>query len=523
MLNIKSKIFNNFLHSGYLFSENEFRLKTKYMLSNAILLILSFVLTLLAILHLFLENYRLSQMNFIAVFIALNTILLLRYIPKRLFYVFAHIVFMCYLSLILLTFYLNVDIFPVTKWFLIYLMAILFIFNPRIVFVYAIIFFIIYVFLVVSNDAYNNAQYIGAFIAPSILGYVFIYFYELRANDALSKLTAINHTLEERIEHETKERTEILEHEKLQLSYLAHHDYLTKLPNIAMLDNFLETLFSHKHKKFALLYLDLNGFKKINDNFGHKVGNYVIKTIAKRLAEHTSLDHLVSRIGGDEFLIVIPNYGSIAALNKMAEKYIKTVEEEIELKMINTSLSCSIGISLYPQHSKNKSDLIVYADRAMMKAKKNKEYKYCFYEREINDLGYEIASLESDMYHALKNDEFVLYFQPQVDARNKQIVGIEALIRWQHPTLGLIDPKYFLEMAKNVGLILTLEHHIIKQSMQKVSQWHASDKYSNRVSINLSIQKLEDKNFIQEVKTLLEECQCKGEWIEFEIIQGELL
>jgi len=290
-----------------------------------------------------------------------------------------------------------------------------------------------------------------------------------------------------------------------------------------MLDNFLETLFSHKHKNFALLYLDLNGFKKINDNFGHKVGNYVIKIIAKRLAEHTSLDHLVSRIGGDEFLIVIPNYGSIGALNKMAEKYIKTVEEEIELKMINTSLSCSIGISLYPQHSKNKSDLIVYADRAMMKAKKNKEYKYCFYEREINDLGYEIASLESDMYHALKNDEFVLYFQPQVDARNKQIMGIEALIRWQHPTLGLIDPKYFLEMAKNVGLILTLEYRIIKQSMYEVSQWHVLNKYHSRVSINLSMQKLEDKNFIQEVRALLEECQCKGEWIEFEITETKVI
>ena len=159
----------------------------------------------------------------------------------------------------------------------------------------------------------------------------------------------------------------------------------------------------------------------------------------------------------------------------------------------------------------------------MLEAKKNKVLSYKFYTKDINDLGYDNTLIKSEISAALQNKQFIMYYQPQINSSTNKIVGIEALVRWRHPVLGLINPKYFLDIAKSEGYILDLEYYIIKESMRTSVIYHSDSSYQGRISINVDIQKLEDKNFIMEVENLLEETQCKGEWIEFEITETEII
>jgi len=524
MITIKSKILNNYLCSGKIFLLSEDELVSKYFLSNIMLLILSIMLFLLGIVHIYIEHFIYSEINFLASFVSFIAIYCLRIISKKYFFIMAHILFIVFFILIFITFLLRPNLFPITTWFLIYLMAIFFIFNTKTVVIYIASFFSIFLFIVVRDNTFNNIEFIGNFIVPSILGYIFIYVYKMKTLDVLESLKIINQNLEERIKIETISRTKILENEKAHYTYLAHHDYLTGLPNIAMIDERLDLLLKDKYAtRFALFYIDLNGFKRINDTYGHKFGNSVIKEISSKLVKITSKENIVARIGGDEFLVIVSDFTKEAQLKNIAQSYINSIEQDFKINSITITMSCSLGISIYPKSTRNKSDLIVYADRAMMKAKKSKENNYCFYPVEINDLNYDEISLERDLREAIKNKEFILYFQPQVDTITNIIVGMETLVRWEHQTLGLIYPEYFLYLLKNIGLILELENFVIQESMKTIVEWKNKYQFQGRISINLTIQKLEDKNFLKDIENFLLLTGCKGEWIEFEITETEII
>ena len=524
MITIKSKILNNYLCSGKIFLLSEDELVSKYFLSNIMLLILSIMLFLLGIVHIYIEHFIYSEINFLASFVSFIAIYCLRIISKKYFFIMAHILFIVFFILIFITFLSRPNLFPITTWFLIYLMAIFFIFNTKTVVIYIASFFSIFLFIVVRDNTFNNIEFIGNFIVPSILGYIFIYVYKMKTLDVLESLKIINQNLEERIKIETISRTKILENEKAHYTYLAHHDYLTGLPNIAMIDERLDLLLKDKYAtRFALFYIDLNGFKRINDTYGHKFGNSVIKEISSKLVKITSKENIVARIGGDEFLVIVSDFTKEAQLKNIAQSYINSIEQDFKINSITITMSCSLGISIYPKSTRNKSDLIVYADRAMMKAKKSKENNYCFYPVEINDLNYDEISLERDLREAIKNKEFILYFQPQVDTITNIIVGMETLVRWEHQTLGLIYPEYFLYLLKNIGLILELENFVIQESMKTIVEWKNKYQFQGRISINLTIQKLEDKNFLKDIENFLLLTGCKGEWIEFEITETEII
>lgn len=523
---ILHKMNNNFFNSGHIFLEDEYKLQVKYTLSNVVLIVAFTMFFFLACSQLVLESPIYYKINFIASLIVLTTLVSLRVFSKKHFYYIAHCIFIVFFIFLFIVFRLTPETFPMTTWFLVYIMALLFIFPYRVVSIYLFSFISLYFYLVLSNTSFNNIDYISNFIAPSILGYIFIIAYELRTNDVYNRLKDVNLNLEERIKEETKIRTKILEKEKQYLNHIAHHDYLSGLPNIIAIDKTIEALlntYADTNKKFALLYLDLNGFKKINDNFGHRYGNIVIKVVSQRLLEITRSIDFLSRIGGDEFLIIVSDFKDRHALECMVQRYMQSITKEISLSISNITLSCSIGISIYPDHALLKSDLILYADRAMMKAKKEKDKKYLFYSTDINDLGYDKILLEMDMHQALKEEEFVLHFQPQVDVQNNSIVGVEALVRWNHPQLGLLGPDYFLEISKNANLILRLEYFIMEKSIESIVEWRNNDAFEGRISINISIQKFEDKNFMDEITYLLQKHNCHGEWIELEITETEIM
>lgn len=292
-----------------------------------------------------------------------------------------------------------------------------------------------------------------------------------------------------------------------RLRHLAHHDSLTDLPNrVAFLAN-LEQALEHaqrNQKKVALLFLDLDRFKLVNDTLGHDIGDELLKSVAQRLKRTVRGEDLVARLGGDEFTVMIEGLAHAQDAALLARKVIDTIVEPIKLQQHDISTSTSIGIGIYPDDAHSVSGLLKAADAAMYRAKHNGRGNYEFYTSELTQQAVRRLSLENDLRQAIQQQEFELFYQPQVALSSGSIVGLEALLRWRHPELGLMQPDQFIHIAEDSGLIDTIGGWVVREAFAQACQWREQGLPAIRMAVNISGHQILYDGILAEVKEVLD-------------------
>ncbi len=310
--------------------------------------------------------------------------------------------------------------------------------------------------------------------------------------------------------------------QKEKLFFQARHDPLTSLPNRTMLmDRLHQSIKRGKRNSriFAVVFLDVDNFKMINDAFGHDVGDLLLIEIASILRSLTRTTDIISRFGGDEFVLVLDDLNTVNDSSRILQKILERFQEPFVLKGNPFVVTFSIGVSIYPNNASNEEDLLKFADMTMYKAKESGKNRYLYYDDSMNVDLLEHMRIEQDIRRGLKNDEFILHYQPQIEANTGKIVGFEALVRWQHPKLGLKYPDYFIQIAENSSLMIPLGESISKKAMQQVVLWQKQGLNPGIVSINFTTRQLEDDEFFDKLINLLKETECKPKWIEAELIE----
>jgi len=310
-----------------------------------------------------------------------------------------------------------------------------------------------------------------------------------------------------------------------RLATQAKQDPLTGLGNRAFLEEELDRLLLRGKRAacgFALLYIDLDYFKQINDSFGHGLGDLLLAVIANRLRRTMRKDDLIARIGGDEFVALLNDLHDPNDAALIASKIIHSLSEPITLNSHHLLISASVGIATYPSHGQNAAELLNHADQALYKAKANGRNGYSFFNPEEVAVTRRNLDVEQGLRHGLLDGQFRLHFQPIVDTLTGDTVSWEALLRWQHPQLGLLTPEAFLKLAEHSGLILPMGHWVIAQALDAARQWHAAG-MNCRLSINLSDRELKQPRFADQLRHLIARSQVPPELIQLELREDTLL
>jgi diguanylate cyclase (GGDEF)-like protein/PAS domain S-box-containing protein len=305
----------------------------------------------------------------------------------------------------------------------------------------------------------------------------------------------------------------------------AFQDYLTGLPNRRKFEDCIEEEISHhkeQGKSFALLYLDLDRFKFVNDRLGHYVGDELLKQVTKRI-QNRSDKQFIARLSGDEFAVCIPGITAPEDAVKSAEEIIRILEEPFRYRDYDLFISTSIGISIYPLDGDDSYSLVQNADTALSYAKNSGKNTYRMYTREMNKESYRKYCLERDMRKAVEDDEFEVYFQPKVDTKTEKITGAEALLRWNHESLGMISPAEFIPIAEDSGFITEIGTWVLKDVCRQLKEWAVNGSPLVPISINISPQHFLKKDVVDLVRSHINQYEIKPEWIELEITENSLI
>jgi diguanylate cyclase (GGDEF)-like protein len=312
-----------------------------------------------------------------------------------------------------------------------------------------------------------------------------------------------------------------LKHQE-RLTHNLKHDYLTSLPNRILLTDRLEQFIKHSkrsNKKIAVMFVDIDRFKSINDSLGHDIGDLLLKEIAKRLKKSVRDSDTVARFGGDEFVILVDDVINIHDIIKVIDKVQQAIRKKIIVEKTEHDITLSIGISVFPNDGKSVQTLLKNADMAMYKAKNDGGDKYRFFMPQMNEDIQNQIKLEKALRVAVEKNEFVLYYQPLIEAKSSKIIGVEALIRWNHPIKGLIFPDEFIGIAEQSSVVLELGQWIVYESMRQMKEWKDKGYGLEKMSINIAVKQLEDENFETCMRKNLKETGCQANWIEIEIIE----
>lgn len=308
-----------------------------------------------------------------------------------------------------------------------------------------------------------------------------------------------------------------------EINYMVYHDYLTKLPNRRYLYDYLKQSFTNYEKSenpIGVFFIDLDGFKGVNDTLGHEGGDVLLKTFAERLQEVISEEDMISRFGGDEFILVTNQIKNNKDISYIAEKIMNLFKTPFLVMGQEFYLTVSIGISVYPFDGVEVDELIKHADIAMYKAKgKGKNRFYICSEEMKEEIRYEIK-ITNDLYKALERNEFYLMYQPQVDLKTGKINSVEALIRWNHPELGLISPAIFIPIAEKSGIINDIGEWVIEQACLQNYEWQTKGYKPIRVAINISGNQLRDISLVVAFKKILRETKLDSKYIEVEVTES---
>ncbi|MCS7461389.1 EAL domain-containing protein [Paenibacillus doosanensis] len=340
----------------------------------------------------------------------------------------------------------------------------------------------------------------------------------INRSDELGLLSKRVNTMSMNLDAYTRE----LKDKNEEIEFRANYDFLTGLPNIRLFnERFQGTLESVKKDgtSIAVLFLDLDRFKWINDTFGHSSGDYLLKEVARRIADLSAEDEVGSRIGGDEFVLLLPGYTREMTEQK-AEQILQLLSQPVLYEGQELSVTPSIGISMFPADGGDIDSLIKNADIAMYRAKEQGRNNYQFYALEMKNKFLRRAVLEKGMRKALERNEFRLHYQPQIDLQTGHIVGVEALIRWIHPEEGMISPIEFIPLAEETGLIAPIGEWILETACSQIMQWQGKGFPLMRVSVNLSARQIQQQNLVGYVGTVLERTGLDPKLLELEITES---
>ncbi|VAW53524.1 Sensory box/GGDEF family protein [hydrothermal vent metagenome] len=311
------------------------------------------------------------------------------------------------------------------------------------------------------------------------------------------------------------------------INFQAYHDLLTKLPNRALLGDRLSQAINQAKRddeKLAVMFLDLDRFKNINDSLGHMIGDELLQQVSIRLKECIRSADTLARFGGDEFTLLLPKLkNGKADASTLAEKIINTLKEAFYVDGHELYVSASIGIALYPQDGINMDTLIKHADVAMYHVKGQGKNGYQFYSTEMNVPYIEKLSMDTGIHKALDNNEFNLVYQPQINLRTGEIVGVEALLRWDHPEHGAVSPAEFVPFAEESGLIIDIGYWVIKSACAELNRWRTAGMPEIRMSINISARQLMEENIVKNIIRTIKDYDVPGRCLELEITEHAIM
>jgi diguanylate cyclase (GGDEF)-like protein len=310
------------------------------------------------------------------------------------------------------------------------------------------------------------------------------------------------------------------------LRFMAHHDALTHLPNRVLLLERMEQMCSRAAASgtaAAVLFIDLDRFKEVNDSLGHDRGDELLITVSKRLRANIRPEDTLARLGGDEFVVLLQGMTSPAAAGAIAQQLITAMQAPIAVDETTLYITTSIGISVYPADGAEAGTLLRNADSAMYRAKKDGRNTYRFYSTDMTAAAMERIALDANMRRALERDEFVLHYQPQYELASNRLIGLEALIRWQHPEHGLVSPARFIPFAEETGLIVPIGTWVLRAACEQAVRWRESGVEPGRIAVNLSERQLHQADFFDVLRGLLAATGCRPEWLELEITEGFLI
>jgi len=324
------------------------------------------------------------------------------------------------------------------------------------------------------------------------------------------------------VQHDITERKEM----EQQLNFMAYHDELTELPNRALLTDRFEHLANLAHRndnKIALLILDLDRFKLINDSLGHRIGDLLLIEIAKRLKKIARASDTIARYGGDEFVILVNDFSSTEVLIGIIKLLVALITEPVTIEGHTLHTSTSIGISIWPDDGQDMETLLRLSDIAMYRAKEMGGDRFQFFTHELNLQTIQRLKLENALREAIQYNQFELYYQPQVNLATGRIIGAEALIRWNHPELGLVSPLDFIPLAEETNLILPIGEWVLKTACTQAVNWKQHLNPEFLMAVNVSALQLDDEEFINRVTTILEKSGLPPENLEIEITESSLM
>lgn len=308
--------------------------------------------------------------------------------------------------------------------------------------------------------------------------------------------------------------------------YLAYHDDLTKLPNRRLFQQKLEEALyeaDKENQKLAVMYLDMDRFKYVNDTLGHAIGDRLLQHIAYRLKGRIPEEAVLARMGGDEFMILFPKVSSAKEIRKEAALLFEAFEEPFVIDLFELHMTASIGISLYPMDGMSAGDLMKHADIALYRAKDQGRNRFQIYSTAMNVRTFQSFLLEKDLRKALNQNEFEVYFQPRIEVKTGNLISAEALLRWNHPQMGMIPPSDFIPLAEETGLILPITSWVKNRVCEHLVHWQAQGYPLLPVSINISSQRFLQHDFAKDVARLLASYELNGDLLEFEITENSLM
>lgn len=312
----------------------------------------------------------------------------------------------------------------------------------------------------------------------------------------------------------------------LKMSHLAQHDFLTGLPNRVLLSDRLTQAISHarrRRKRLAVLFMDLDMFKNINDSLGHLIGDKLLESVAERLTTCVRESDTVSRQGGDEFVVLLSDIERSEDAAHRAEKIILALADRHHIAGHDLHITLSIGISIYPGDGEDAETLIKNADAAMYYAKQNGRDNFQFFMQDMNDRAVERQSLETGLRRAVAAQEFVLHYQPKIHLETGEIAGAEALIRWLHPKRGLLHPGQFVSIAEECGLIVPIGRWVLREACRQIRAWLDAGLQPASVAINISAVEFRSKHFLEGIRDALEEIRLEPAYLGIELTESTLM
>lgn len=342
--------------------------------------------------------------------------------------------------------------------------------------------------------------------------------------------------LEARVKKRTKElhqantalsasEQQLRDNEK-HLNFLAHHDSLTGLANRLLLKDRLKHAMANAERnpnQIALLFLDLDRFKNINDSLGHDCGDKLLQVIAERLTSCCRQSDTIARLGGDEFMVMVEQIDEISPLSTLANKILQQLAQPVELNGHPFYTTASIGISVYPNDGNSVQDLLKCADTAMYRAKDLGRNNFQFYTADMNVQTHELLLLETSLREALDSNQFLLHYQPQVDLQTVELIGFEALLRWQHPEHGLLYPDRFIPLAEETGLIEPIGEWVLQTACAQNLAWQQAGYPSVRMAVNISARQFRRNDLLETVSNVLAETGLAANWLELELTESIII